>query len=110
MPKTDNVILFNNLSENNALRKLRELAENSSKVLFSDHAVKRMKQRKITRPQVICCLKHGQIEEGPYRNTHGAWQMRLSVKAAGEIINVVAVIDHDTMTGEHSVIITVFGG
>lgn len=106
----DNIISFSDLSPNVAIKKLREIAtDTSEKVFFSSHATKRMKQRKISRTQVFCCLKHGQIDEGPYRNVHGAWQMRMSVKSAGEIIQVVAVLDYDDETGEHSVILTVFG-
>lgn len=105
----DNIISFSDLSPNVASRKLREIAETSEKVFFTPHATQRMRKRKISTKQVFCCLKHGQIDEGPYRQPCGSWRMKLSVKSAGEIVAVVAELDYDEVTGEHSVIITVFG-
>lgn len=110
MGQSDNIIMFSELSESMARLKLRELAKNSSKVFLTDHARKRMKQRKITLPQILCCMEHGQFDEGPYRETNGSWKMKLSVVSAGDVISVVLVLDYDDTTKDHSVVITVIRG
>jgi len=91
-----------------AQKRLKNLAEDSSRVVFTKHAEKRMCQRKITRTQVLRCLTHGQITEGPARSTRGNWEMRMEVMSAGEIITVVVAIEKDD-SGDYVVIITVFG-
>ncbi|MCE6007570.1 DUF4258 domain-containing protein [Acinetobacter soli] len=110
MEQPDNIIAFSDLSESVARTKLREIAKDSSKVFFTDHARKRMKQRKITNRQIICCMEHGQFDEGPYRETNGSWKMKLSVISAGDVISVVLVLDWDDVTKDHSIVITVIRG
>ena len=110
MEQPDNIIMFSDLSEAAARSKLRELAKDSSKVFYTDHARKRMKQRMITPSQILCCMEHGQFEEGPYRETNGSWKMKLSVISAGDVISVVVVLDYDDITKDHSIVITVIRG
>ncbi|WP_108986013.1 DUF4258 domain-containing protein [Candidatus Phycosocius bacilliformis] len=45
------------LNDANARRLLREIAQDSSNVIFTAHARKRMKERKITSMQVLACLQ-----------------------------------------------------
>ena len=110
MNQPDNIIMFSDLSEGVAKTKLREVAKDSSKVFLTDHVRKRMKQRKITLPQILCCMEHGQFEEGPYRETNGSWKMKLSVVSAGDVINVVVVLDYDEITQDHCIVVTVIRG
>jgi len=77
-------------------------------VIFTSHAEKRMCQRKITRTQVLRCLTHGLIVEGPAPSIKGNMEMKLEVMSAGEIITVVAALEKDE-SGNFAVIITVFG-
>lgn len=110
MEQPSNIIMFSDLSESAARTKLREIAKDSSKVFLTDHARKRMKQRKITLPQILCCMEHGQFDEGPYRESNGSWKMKLSVISAGDVISVVVVLDYDDISNDHSVVITVIRG
>lgn len=50
---------------------LQEVAQDSGRVFFSDHAEKQMTRRRITRTQVLKCLRHGHIVEGPVRSIKG---------------------------------------
>lgn len=87
---------------------IREIAKDSSKVIFTKHARKRMFQRKITEPQVIKCLTHGLIIEGPAPDVKGNWSMKLEVISAGDIINAVVALDKND-SGDIAVVITAFG-
>ena len=110
MNQPENIIMFSDLSEAVAKSKLREIAKDSSKVFLTDHVRKRMKQRKITLPQILCCMEHGQFEEGPYRETNGSWKMKLSVVSAGDVISAVVVLDYDDTNQDHSIVVTVIRG
>lgn len=80
----------------------------SSRVIFTAHAEKRMRQRKITRTQVLRCLTHGHVIEGPAPSIKGNWEMKMEVMSAGEIVVVVAALEKDD-SGNFAVIVTVFG-
>lgn len=110
MEQPDNIIMFSDLSEAVAKSKLREIAKDSSKVFLTDHVRKRMKQRKITLPQILCCMEHGQFDEGPYRETNGSWKMKLSVVSAGDVISAVVALDYDDITQDHCIVVTVIRG
>ncbi len=77
-------------------------------MVFTAHAEKRMRQRKITRTQVLRCLTHGHVIEGPSPSIKGNWEMKMEVMSAGEIVAVVAALEKDD-SGNFAVIITVFG-
>jgi len=71
------------LSAGRALRVIRELATKSENILIVEHGQKRSRQRNISASQIQhCCLK-GTIEEGPFLNSHGNWQVTLFRHAAG---------------------------
>lgn len=107
MAKAPNVIDFN-ITPARAKKLLKEISLNSARVFFTNHAEKRMRERKITRTQVLRCLTHGSIVEGPAPSIKGNMEMRLEVMSAGEIVTVVAALERDD-TGNFAVIITVFG-
>jgi Domain of unknown function (DUF4258) len=44
---------------------VRELAAESGNVVFSNHALSRMKRRRVSAREVIGCLLRGVIVEGP---------------------------------------------
>ena len=107
MVKVSNVIDFN-ITPARAKKLLKEIAEDSSRVFFTRHAEKRMRERKITRTQVVRCLTHGRIVEGPAPSIKGNMEMRLEVMSAGEIVTTVAALETDS-SGDMAIIITVFG-
>lgn len=101
-----NVILLN-LSIPSALRILREVAADSSRVFFTHHAKQRMRERKISRSQVDRCLAKGSITEGPARDAKGNWKITLEIFTAGESVSVAVAIDYDS-NGNFIVVVTVF--
>jgi len=74
-------------------RILREAAE-AGRVGFEErHCRKRMIERGVTEEDVLRCLILGRIVEGPALNPRGNWKMTLHRFAAGEALDVVAVIE-----------------
>ena len=106
MNKKTNVLDFD-LSPVNAKRILTEIAKESSRVFFTDHAEKRMKKRKITRVQVIRCLQYGKFSEEPYLDIKGNWKFNIDTFSAGEHLTVAAVCERDE-SGNHVVVITAY--
>jgi hypothetical protein len=76
-----------------ALRMIRELAADSSRIAILEHCRTRMVQRHITRKQVELCLQKGTICEGPYLNRLGNWQVNMHRHAAGEEITCSVAIE-----------------
>lgn len=76
-----------------ALRMIRQLAADSAKIVVIPHAQKRQNERSITRPQIVTCLRCGAIEEGPFLNVHGNWQVTMRCYSAGEELACVVAID-----------------
>lgn len=110
MEQPDNIVSFFDLSAAQAQNKLREIADQSDKVFITKHARQRMSRRKVTYRQVICCLKHGTLDEGPYREPNGSWKMKLSCVSAGDALNVIVVLDYDNESQDHSIVVTVYRG
>ena len=52
----NNVLKFINLTEHKAKKILQEVTQDSCNIKFSIHALKRMKERGISRPQIIPIL------------------------------------------------------
>lgn len=107
MVKESNILDFN-ITPARAKKLIKDIAADSSRVVFTAHAEKRMSQRKITRTQVLRCLTHGHVIEGPAPSIKGNWEMKMEVMSAGEIVAVVAALEKDD-SGNFAVIITVFG-
>lgn len=103
---TENVISID-LTESKARKIIAEIVEDSAKVMITKHARQRMRQRQITDTQVIRCIKHGQITEGPYRAVKGNWQMNLSTISAGDPLTVAIALDKDE-NGNHIIVITTY--
>jgi hypothetical protein len=76
-----------------ALRMVRELADESIRIVILDHCLKRMHRRHITRRQVELCLQKGTIIEGPFKNAHGNWQVNMYRHAAGEELTCTVAIE-----------------
>lgn len=95
------------LSAPKALRLIREVAQDSSRVILTDHARQRMRKRRINLPQVLNCLLKGQIDEGPALDIHGNWACSVRWRHAGDFIKVAVAIKHDPKTGQKLIVITV---
>ena len=87
-----------------ALKVLREIAEDSARVIFTKHANLRMRQRKVSPVQVIACLQRGTIGESVTLDMHGNWKLAVSHRIAGRDLSVAAAID----LPNRAIIITVF--
>lgn len=96
------------LTPQSARKVFNELARDSANVFFTTHAEKRMRQRKITRTEVLRCLRAGHITEGPSLSIKGNWEVRMQVASAGAPISTVAALEYDETTGNYLVVITVF--
>lgn len=74
-------------------------------MFYANHAKVRMVERDITMPDVMECLKKGQITEGPAQMPGGDWRFTISWFRAGSPLQVVGAIDVDT-DGTYLVIVT----
>jgi len=96
-----------NLTPHSARPIIKVIAEISGRVFFKPHAIRRMKERDITRPQILRCLKSGRVTEGPSRNMAGNWEVRMEGFSSGEEIAVVIELEHDT-EGNRILVITTY--
>ena len=104
----DNVLTFTHLSEQKAKEILQEVTQSSFNVKFSKHALERMEERGITRPQVTRVLTRGNFSESPHRSVNGNWKMTLVGIAAGSEIEVACALDYNETLGNYTVIITTY--
>ena len=95
------------LTPTNALRIVRRLAQDSKTVFFSDHASKRMTQRKVTRVQVLECLLKGAITEGPALDIKACWKFTITRVACGDTVSAVVALDWDAEKASYIIIVTV---
>ncbi len=95
--KTMEEILSISDARNRVIPLIRFLAEDSSNVYFSDHAMTRMEERGITTLDVISCLRNGLVTERPHTDVHGNWRCTLQHNISGDRVNVVAAIDEDKL-------------
>ena len=81
------------LSKAKALGLVRELAKDSGNVVFTDHALKRMRLRHVTPRAVLECLLRGVIVEGPALGIKGTWELAMERMGAGQRLHVAVAID-----------------
>ena len=81
------------LTPHAALQLIRDVASDTNNIVVISHGRLRQKQRKISRRQIELCVQKGTIVEGPFRNSHGNWQVTLFRHAAGEELSCVVAID-----------------
>lgn len=92
------------MNDASALKLLRDIAQDSGRVIFTQHARLRMRQRKVTAVQVLACLQHGIIGEPVALDVHGYWKLTVTRRVAGKDLNVAVAID----VPSRAIIITVF--
>jgi hypothetical protein len=106
MPRRGNVVPIG-LSPIQGRQLVREVAQDSGRVFFTPHAERKMRERHITRVQVLRCLTRGCVAEGPSRHVNGKWRLKLEVLSAGDLIAVVAELDRDEF-GDIIIVITAY--
>lgn len=93
------------MTEVAAKRLLVRISEQSVNVIFTDHARKQMRARKITIPQVLNCMKKGRITEAPCMDHAGLWKVTVERYASGENIGCAVAIDNSK---HKTIVITAF--
>jgi hypothetical protein len=92
------------MNDASALRLLRDIATDSSRVIFLPHVRKRMRQRKVTPNQVLACLQKGVVSESVALDLYGNWKLTVAHRVAGSELSVSVAIDVPT----RAIVITVF--
>lgn len=95
------------INDANMLRIIRELAQDSSKVRIKKHARQRMRERDITMPQVLACLRRGSIAEPAHESIKGDWKCTLRYQQAGDDVHMAVAIEKDD-GGNWVAVVTVF--
>lgn len=93
------------MSDPAALKLLREIATDSTNIIFTKHALQRMRERKVTTAQVIAWLASGCASEPVALDLHGNWKLTVTQRVAGAELNVSVAIDAPS----RAIVITVFG-
>ena len=85
---------------------IREIAKNTVKIFITDHAKKRMKERKVTSQEVYECLQLGQIVRTPEENQEReSLECLMERYVSGRQLGViVALCDEDP----DAIVVTVF--
>ena len=87
-----------------ALRIIREIAAETSRVVILYHAKRSMRRRRISPTQVYSCIRLGVITEGPSQDMKGYWRCTMQRLAAGEEITIVVSFN----SRESLLVITVY--
>lgn len=93
-------------SDSQIAKRIRAIAKDSSRVFFTKHVKVRMKQRKVTAPEVLDCIRNGTISRAPETSRDGhSLECRMERYVAGRNLGVVvALCDEDP----DIVLVTVF--
>lgn len=92
------------MNDATALKVLREIAQDSAQVIFTQHARKRMRQRKVSPVQVLTCLNRGIVSEPVALDAYGNWKLTVTHRVAGKDLDVAVAID----VPKRAIVITVF--
>ena len=88
------------------LKKLRAIVQDSSRIVLTGHAIKRMRQRRINQRQVMECLKRGRIVEPAHLTLQGDWKATLEHQYAGDVVRAAVAIEKQE-DGDLAVVVTV---
>ena len=72
------------LSQADAERLIREIALDTSNIIFGDHSFERINEREINIDECIRILREGYVEPTPTINGNGDWEFIVSKKIRGE--------------------------
>jgi Domain of unknown function (DUF4258) len=94
------------LTDAGFLRKLRAIVVDSHRVVLTNHAKQRMRQRRINQRQIMECLRKGRINEPTHLTIQGDWKATLEHQYAGDVVRVAVAIELQEY-GEMAVVVTV---
>lgn len=87
------------LSGSQLERLIAELADDEERVVFTNHALMRMRQRQITRGMVLEVLRRGRLAREPEPNLRfGSLECRMERYVAGHQIGVIAALMDDALS------------
>lgn len=81
------------MSAANMQRIVREIAQDTSRIIVLSHALERAAKRGFGRRQIERCCQLGTIVEGPFENKFGNWQANFYRHAAGEEMTCSVAVD-----------------
>ncbi|GAA0917108.1 DUF4258 domain-containing protein [Luteibacter anthropi] len=93
------------MSDATALKHLRAIADEPSRVRYTMHARDRMTERSILPEHAYRCLQRGSITESPTLDFHGNWQLRVEHYMAGHTLACAVAID---IRRPQAIVITAF--
>lgn len=93
-------------SDDGLRRKIAAIAEESSRIVITAHAKKRMCQRRVLLTQVVEVLKLGRVVEPAHQAPNGDWRCTLEKLTAGDVVRVAAAV-HESESGELVIVVTV---
>lgn len=96
-------------TDRQAIEWVKEAGSQKRRLVFTDHAELRMKERRIGRRQVLETLQSGRISEPLHQDIRGDWRCNVSWFHAGVRLTV-GVVFKLSAKGEWVVIATVFEG
>jgi hypothetical protein len=96
-------------TDRQAIEWVKEAGSQKRRLVFTDHAELRMKERRIGRRQVLQTLQNGHISEPLHQDIKGDWRCNVSWFYAGVRLTV-GVVFKLSDKGEWVVIATVFEG
>jgi len=84
------------LLKSRAKQLIRKAAENTDRIGWSDHALKRMRQRRVSASQILKVLRKGKMIGNPnLDNDTGHWKSKLEHYTAGDCLNVIVAIERN---------------
>ncbi|WP_426664090.1 DUF4258 domain-containing protein [Rhodanobacter aciditrophus] len=94
------------VSREDAATLVREVIEDSARIIWTQHALDRMWDRGISDRQVLQVLRRGEVITDPSLSDDRNWKFTMEADTAGDIVRVVLALDTDRM-GNFVVVITV---
>ncbi len=89
-----NIIPFPKVPSSSEAEKIIKQLVTQGKFSWSEHCKQRMKERKITTPEIINCLLKGRITETPFFShaNGGGYETRMEKGTAGDWLRVVVCL------------------
>lgn len=84
------VVPFRAVEPKHVANRVHSLAQDTSNVVWTQHAIDRLDERGITTRQVLTTLRQGRAEGLPVLDENGGWKIRLAKRSAGQPVRVVA--------------------
>ena len=75
-----------------ALAKVREIAKESGRIYWTDHAGERMEEREISSRQALRTIQEGQIDGKIVSDGRDEWKLTLKKRDAGQTVRVVVAM------------------